>query len=477
MDPDPDLSYLLTDFFLVLASSPEGQIFSGLFIILLLIASALVSGSEIAFFSLDANDLKVLEEDGKKSSINILKLRERPRKLLATILISNNFINIAIVLLSDFLLQAVLPLKATVGWAEWLISYFPFLQNIIATEILGYGIHFTIAIVGVTFLLVLFGEVAPKVYARFNNISLAKRMAKPLLILEGLFSPLSGILVNGTNAIEKRLTKNSNNNSLTSKQDVQQAIELTVQSDIDGEQEIDILKSIVKFGDLNVKQIMRSRVDVVAIDKGITFPELLKIIRECGYSRIPVIEDDFDSVIGILYVKDLIPYLENGDTFEWQQLIRTTVFYAPETKKINDLLKEFQTERVHMAVVVDEYGGSSGIVTLEDIMEEVIGEIKDEKDDIREIDYVKIDDLNFIFEGKTLLHDVCRIMNIDTDTFDNIRGDSDTVAGMILELTGTLPKQNIDINFGGFMFKILDVTKRRIKRIKIKMPSEIRMQK
>lgn len=472
LDPEPDILFHLSHI-LVLNANPSALIFSALLVILLLLCSALVSGSEIAFFSLDANDIKGLREENKKSSSKILLLREKPKRLLATILISNNFINIAIVLISDFILRSILPAEITLSWSNRLLEFVPYLSNVFSDQNLSIFLHFLITIIGVTFLLVLFGEVAPKVYARFNNVSLAKIMAGPLLFLERLFLPLSKMLIGGTNAIEKRLTRHSESGSLTSKEDLEQAIELTVQSDSDGVQEIDILKSIVKFGDLNVKQIMRSRVDVIAVDFRITFAELLKIIRECGYSRIPVFEDDFDTVTGMLYVKDLIPYL-NESEYEWQQLIRPNVFYTPETKKINDLLKEFQTQHMHMAVVVDEYGGSSGIVTLEDILEEVIGEIKDEKDDLREIDYIQIDNYNFIFEGKTLLHDICRVMEIETSTFDDVRGDSDTVAGMILELTGVLPKQNSDIAFGGFKFKIIEVDKRRIKRIKIQIPKEIK---
>jgi len=471
LDPDPELPILLFNYFLALSISPSALIVSAILVLLLLLCSAMVSGSEIAFFSLDNNQIKTLGEDSKKSSENILDLRDRPRRLLATILISNNFINIAIVLVSDFLLRAILPLATTLNWGEIILKKIFFLNYIFTTDTIGRFIHLLITIVGVTFLLVLFGEVAPKVYAKFNNVKLARSMSRPLLFLEKLFHPLSSMLVSGSNFLEKKLDKYTNGESLTSREDVAQAIELTVQSETDAEQEIDILKSIVKFGDLNVKQIMRSRVDVISIDFRISFSELMGIIQDCGYSRIPVYEDDFDTVTGILYVKDLIPHIDELD-FEWQQLIRPTVFYAPETKKISDLLKEFQSQKKHMAIVVDEYGGSSGIVTLEDIMEEVIGEIKDEKDELKEIDYEKIDSHNFIFEGKTLLNDICRVVNIETDTFDRIRGDADTIAGMILELTGMLPKKGREFSFGGFLFKIIAVDKRRIKRIQIKLPPD-----
>jgi len=397
-------------------------------------------------------------------------IRDRPRTLLATILISNNFVNIGIVVISDFLLRAIFPEIAFTDFSESMIENVPLLSYFFTSSSLANSIHFVITVVGVTFLLVLFGEVAPKVYARFNNLVLAKFMAGPILFLEKIFSPISYLLVSGTRIIENRLAKH--NNTTTSKEDVAQAIELTVQSGTDANQEIDILKSIVKFGDVSVKQIMRSRVDVISTDFRLPFHELLELVRECGYSRIPVYENDFDTVTGILYIKDLIPHLQEDNSFEWQKLIRTNLLYTPESKKINDLLKEFQSQRLHMAIVVDEYGGSSGIVTLEDIMEEVIGEIHDETDDGEEVDYEKINDYNYIFEGKTLINDVCRIVGVDTETFDGIRGDADTVAGMVLELTGEFPKVKSEISFGGYKLKNLDVSKRRIKKVKLTLPKD-----
>jgi putative hemolysin len=289
--------------------------------------------------------------------------------------------------------------------------------------------------------------------------------------LMSFFSPLSTPLVKGTNFIEKRLTGKNGIGTITSREEIDQAIELAVKEDeTNTEQEIDILKSIVKFGDVSVKQIMCSRVDVVAIDFRIGFHELLDIVRTSGFSRLPVYDEDFDNITGILYVKDLLGYLEEPDDFEWQTLIRTNVLYVPEAKKINDLLREFQLERMHMGIVVDEYGGSSGLVTLEDIMEEVIGEIKDEFDDDTEVEYEKIDDYNFIFEGKTLLNDVCRIIGVDTETFDEVKGDADSVAGLLLEIIGQIPKINERINYQDYSFKIVSVNRRRIERVHIKLP-------
>ncbi|MCB0588961.1 MAG: gliding motility-associated protein GldE, partial [Phaeodactylibacter sp.] len=331
-------------------------------------------------------------------------------------------------------------------------------------------IGFLITVVGVTFLLVLFGEVAPKVYAKINNIRLARLMARPITILLKVLGPLNNLLVNTTRIIERKLASTAPGSNLTSREDIDEAIELTVSQEKDAGQDVDILKSIVKFGEVTVKQIMSSRVDVVAVDFRIDYHELLSVVRESGYSRIPVYENDFDNVAGILYVKDLLGHLNEGNDFEWQELIRTDVYYVPEAKKINDLLKEFQQQHLHLAIVVDEYGGSSGIVTLEDIMEEVIGEIKDEFDDEVEVVFKKIDDFNYLFEGKTLLNDVCRIVGIDTNTFDEVKGEADSLAGLILEITGVIPKVDSEIPYNQFRFKVVSVNRRRIEQILFTLP-------
>lgn len=435
---------------------------------MLLFSSALVSGSEVAFFSLSYTDLKKLKESDTVADQAIIVLKEQPRKLLATILISNNFINIAIVILSDFVLQSAFPDTAFDHWAETLLRIF-FIPSINQIEIWGDLLGFLITIAGVTFLLVLFGEVAPKVYARINNLKLARFMARPLDIMMRLFHPVSIVLVRSTGIMERRLAGAGNGNS-PSRADIDEAIELTVSQEKGAGRDIDILKRIVKFGDVTVKQIMRSRVDVVAIDFRIDYRELLQTIREAGYSRIPVYENDFDNVTGILYVKDLLGHLNEPVDFEWQELIRPDVHYVPEAKKINDLLKEFQVEHLHMAVVVDEYGGSSGIVTLEDIMEEIIGEIKDEFDDEVEVVYKKIDTYNYLFEGKTLLNDVCRIIGIDTNSFDEVKGEADSLAGLILEIKGHMPKPDTEITQGAYRFKVVTVSKRRIEQILLTLP-------
>ncbi len=436
-------------------------------VILLLFCSALISGSEVAFFSLTVNDLEKITQDDSKATRRILKLREIPRKLLATILISNNFINIGIVILSEFILRNLLPEDLSQQWATQLTSVLGLSFEVSRMATL---IHLLITVVGVTFLLVLFGEVAPKIYAKFNNVNLARNMSGALLFLTRIFRPFSNILVQGTSLIERRLESRTTRQS--SKQDIDQAIELTVQGEQHAEHDMDILKGIVKFGDIAVKQIMRSRVDVVAVDFRINFRELMQTVRDAGYSRIPVYDQDFDNITGILYVKDLLGYLDEDDNFEWQELIRANVMYVPEAKKIDDLLKEFQQNRLHMAVVVDEYGGSSGVVTLEDIMEEVIGEIRDEFDDAIELEYKKIDDYNYLFEGKTLLNDVCRVIGVDTDTFDEVKGDADSVAGLLLEMIGFIPKPEDEVNYNDYRFKIVSVDNRRIKQIQITLPKD-----
>ncbi len=436
-------------------------------IILLLFCSALVSGSEVAFFSLNYSDFEKLENESDPVSKLILALKEKPRSLLATILISNNFINIAIVILSDFVLNQIFPEIVFLGWAQGLVQTFSFFETFTTAEAIARVIGFLIAIVGVTFLLVLFGEVAPKFYATLNNMKLSRFMARPLTILMVLFGPISRILVNWTNKIEKRLAERTKNTGLTSKEEIDEAIELTAIADAELEQEADILKSIVKFGDVSVTQIMRSRIDVIAVDFRITYTELINVIKESGYSRIPVYDEDFDNVTGILYVKDLLGHLQEDESFEWQELIRTNVLFTPESKKIDDLLKEFQRMRMHMAIVVDEYGGSSGIVTLEDILEEVIGEIKDEFDDDNELIYKKVDDYNYIFEGKTLLNDFCRVLGIDTNFFDEIKGESDSIAGLMLEMYGEIPLKDTEIPHNNFTFKVIAANKRRIEQIQV----------
>lgn len=436
-------------------------------IVLLLIGSALVSGSEVAFFSLTHNDFDALKEEKTSSGRLILHLKDRPRILLATILISNNFINISIVILSDFLLKMLLPAMLLEQWADGIAAMMGFASTAEGNSLAGI-LGFLITVVAVTFLLVLFGEVAPKIYATQNNLRLARMMARPLKVLSIVFGPISALLVRSTSLIERKLEQRAKAGNSTSKEDIGEAIELTVSGEKDMvRRELDILHSIVKFGGVTVKQIMTSRVDIVAVENTASYKELLEVARQSGYSRIPVYAEDLDNVVGILYVKDLLGHLQEPDQFVWQPLIRENVFYVPESKKIDELLREFQSQHLHVAIVVDEYGGTAGLVTLEDIMEEIIGDIKDEFDDESEVVYRKIDDNNYTFEGKTLLYDMCRIIGVPQETFDAVKGEADSVAGLILELHGQFPRKDAVLHYNQFTFKIVSVTKRRIEEVRI----------
>lgn len=436
-------------------------------LLLLLICSALVSGSEIAYFSLSPNDQERLEhEDQLASSRRVVWLLSQPEKLLATILISNNAINIAIVLLADVVVGQVLTEAHTLAWATgiqqswgWLTAYTP---QSIAT-----AIYWSITVAGITALLVLFGEVSPKVYATINSIQLARFMSGPLSFLMQMFSAPSQLLVSWSHVLERRLAEKQTSVGMTSKQEIDEAIELTVSQEEDSEQDLDILKRIVKFPEVNVTQVMRSRVDVIGLEDTRTYHEVLALIKESGYSRYPVYEKDADKIVGILYAKDLLMHRKEADDFAWQELIRTNVLFVPESKKINDLLSDFQQERMHMAIVVDEYGGTSGIVTLEDIMEEIIGEIQDEFDDEPDVVFQKIDDQNYVFEGKTLLNDVARITGVDTEKFELIKGDSESLGGLILERLGRMPKKDREILLEDFRFKVLETSQRRVERVLI----------
>lgn len=408
-------------------------------ILILIVCSALFSGSENAFFSLSQQTIEELEENKDKASETILYFLDYHKKLLATILIANNFVNVAIVLISSLL--------------------FGMLFNFVEYEVLG----FVIQVVLVTFLLLIFGEIMPKVYAISNNLRIARIMAQPLYILSHSF-PLKYMvkwLEHSTTIIDKRITKKGH---ILSVEELNQAIDLTT-GEKSSEEEKDILRGIVNFGNTSVKQIMKPRLDVVAFDQTTNFTDLMKQVNEFGYSRIPVYEDSFDNVLGILSIKDLLPHLNQDDNFSWQQLLRAP-FFVPETKKIDDLLKDFKEKRMHMAVVVDEYGGTSGIVTMEDVMEEIFGEINDEFD-VDENNYSKLDDTTFVFEGKVLINDMCRLMDIDTSTFDDIRGDADSLSGLLLEIAGKIPNIGARLTYNNFNFLIESADKRRIKRVKV----------
>lgn len=440
---DPDTGSFLASIILDAVFKPfAAELFISLAIMLLLLLfSALISGSEIAFFSLDPPQLHELKANKDQKNSTILKLLETPRRLLATILIANNFVNVGIVILSTYITSELFYLEK-----------FPVLA-------------FVVQVIVVTSMILLFGEIIPKVYATQYPVKFARFMSKPLRILLRIFSPLSSLLVNSTNFIDRRLANRNQNFSMD---ELSQAIDIATDEDSTKEEK-QILKGIVKFGDIEVKEIMKSRTDVTAVSVELDFKELLDLILDSGYSRIPAFSESFDNITGILYIKDLLPYLGKGKDFRWQELLRPA-FFVPENKKINDLLKEIQEKKIHMAVVVDEYGGTSGLVTLEDILEEIVGEISDEFDvEEEESFYEKIDKNNFIFEGKTSLNDMCKVLEIEPHTFDKVKGDSDSLAGLILELEGKIPGKLDNIKFDKFVFKILEADHRRIKSVRVSL--------
>ncbi|TKG88916.1 gliding motility-associated protein GldE [Puteibacter caeruleilacunae] len=407
---------------------------------MLLFISALVSGSEVAFFSLNPADKDELKSRKTRSAGLVLKQIDSPQKLLATILVANNFVNVGIVILSSWITNSLL--------------------DFTGNHVLG----FIFQVVVITALLLLFGEIIPKVYAAQHPKGFSLLMAGPLNVLEKIFRPVNTLLISSTSFVNRRFKKHKQNISID---DISEALELTSNEDL--KQDKDILEGIIKFGNISVDEIMRSRVDVVALELKDDFMKALSVINESGFSRIPVYSESFDNVRGILYVKDLLPHIHKGKTFKWQSVIRPP-FYVPETKKIDDLLEEFQKNKVHMAIVVDEYGGTSGIITLEDILEEIVGEISDEYDEDEKY-YTKIDDKHYQFDGKILLNDFYKVLNCPDDIFDQIKGDADTLAGLILEIKGDIPEKNETITYGNFLFSIEAADDRRIKQIKVEIQS------
>ncbi len=406
-------------------------------IILLLLLSALISGSEVAYFSLGSGDKQKLS--GSRRDLKVQSNLRNPEKLLATILVSNNFVNVGIVILGAFVTSMLFDFSSS-----------PVLE-------------FVVQAVLITFLLLLFGEILPKVYATHYPLSFARFMAYPLDTLARVFSPLNAILIHSTNFVNKRLRKKQKND--ISMDEISQALVLTSGNEISDEKEI--LEGIVRFGNKSVAEIMRPRVDVVSLDIRTGFSEVLDVIVQTGYSRLPVYSESFDHVKGILFIKDLLPYTEKGADFIWQNLLRPP-FYVPETRKIKSLLEDFQKNKVHMAVVVDEYGGSSGIVTLEDVLEEIVGDIADEFDEDEHF-YSRLGDNTFLFDGKTSLIDFCKVTDTDEAIFDEVKGDADTLAGLILELKGEFPVQNEKFRCKHFNFTIEAITKRRIKQIRVEV--------
>lgn len=409
----------------------------------LLAASALISGAEVAFFALKPQEIDKINNEKSRRAKLIKNFLSRPKELLATILIANNFANVSVIILSTYISESLFDFQGS--------------------ELM----KFLIQIIIITFLLLLFGEVLPKVYANNKAVSFAKLMSLPLSFLEKIFNPISAFLISSTRIIDRKIKNNKHNLSVD---DLSNALELT-HDENENKDEKKILEEIVKFGNTDVKQIMRSRIDVTALDYKSTYMDVLKTIKKTGFSRIPIYQDSFDLIKGILYIKDLLPYLNKSDNFKWNKLIRE-VFFVPENKKIDNLLKEFQEKKIHLAVVVDEYGGTSGIVTLEDIIEEIVGDINDEFDD-DDIIYSKLDNKNYVFEGKTTLKDFYRIINISGENFEQKKGEADSLAGFIIENIGNFPEKKQKINFENYTFSIEGINNRRITRIKVTLPEII----
>ena len=427
-------------FFLALIDSPF--IVSITVLLILLLFSALISGAEVAFFSLTPADLKVESTSKASRKIKTVSLLlEKPKKLLATILVANNFLNIAIVLLFDSLGQ--------VWFAGLNQVYF------------GVNIRFVVEVGVVTFLILLFGEILPKIYASRNSLSFATFMALPLKVLDVLFTPLSSPMQAITISIQEKFGKQKSNISVGQ---LSQALELTDQKETTTEEQ-KILQGIVTFGTTDTKQVMKNRMDIFALNQDLPYHEILPLIIENGYSRIPVYKDNVDTISGILYVKDLIPYID-AKTLDWNSLIRAP-YFVPENKKLDDLLNEFKKMKMHLAIVVDEYGGTSGLISLEDIIEEIVGEISDEFDD-EDLIFSKLDENNYVFEGKTPLKDFYKVIGLEDFTvFEDQKGEAETLAGFLLEISKGFPKKNEVLTYHNYAFTIEAFENKRIKQIKL----------
>ena len=407
--------------------------------LVLVVFSALLSGTEVAIFSLNNDDkLKLKEEKESNRNKRVLDLLENPKKLLATILIANNLVNVSIVMVSTFVMEKLF-----------------IIDNMSEINL------FIIQVIIVTFIILLFGEVIPKVYANNYNVSFSKLMSLPITILKKKFSLLSDILISSTSIIDKKMEKKTNPFNAD---ELEHALDLTKHS-VENEDEKKILEGIVKFGQTDVKQIMTPRTDVTSFDTETDYKSLMKEFKNINFSRIPIYEETFDNIKGILYVKDLLSKIEEDVNFKWTKLLREAKF-VPENKKLDDLLKEFQEERKHIAIVVDEYGGSSGIVTLEDVLEEIVGEITDEFDE-EDITFQKIDNYNYIFDGKCTLIDIYKILEIEGENFEFAKGEADTIAGFCIEQAGKIMLKNEKVNFDKYTFTVEAADKRKIKKVKV----------
>ncbi|SFG00866.1 gliding motility-associated protein GldE [Prevotella sp. KH2C16] len=433
-----DISTLTESFSDVYLQAPTlGVVIAVVLAAILLFVSGFASGSEIAFFSLSPTDLADLNPEKSQGDRNVQMLRDDSERTLATILILNNFVNVTIIMLCNYIFGQLVHFGEKAYWLEFLCL----------TVLL-------------TFLLLLFGEIMPKVYSRQNPLRFCRMSVNGIMIFRKVFWPLETVLIRSGVLAEKVMQRESH---VLSVDDLEQALELTDKEDIKDEQSM--LKGIIRFGDETAKEVMTSRQDIVDIDIRSSFTEVLKCIVDNNYSRIPVYQDSEDNIRGILYIKDLLPHLSKTANFRWQSLIRPP-YFVPETKKIDDLLREFQENKVHIAIVVDEFGGTSGLVTLEDILEEIVGEINDEYDE-EEKTYSKLNYNTYVFEGKTLLSDFCKILNIDDDEFSEVEGDADTIAGLLLEIKGDFPTLQERIDYKNYTFEIMEIEERRISKVKV----------
>ena len=437
MDPDSYLCRLADLFDGVVITPPSLEaVIAIVLAVVLLFASGFVSASEIAFFSLAPNDLNDIEEENHSSDKYIKTLLKDSERLLATILISNNFVNVTIIMLCNFFFASVIDFGTSVV------------------------LEFLVITVVLTFLLLLFGEIMPKIYSAQHTLKFVRFAAPVIRILRKVFSPLSALLVRSGFIVNKLVAKK---NYSISVDELSQALELTDKTEIS--EETNILEGIIRFGAETAKEVMTPRLDMVDLEITTPYSEVLKCVVENAYSRVPVYMDSRDNIKGILYIKDLLPHLNKGDNFRWQTLVRPA-YFVPETKKIDDLLRDFQANKIHIAIVVDEFGGTSGIVTMEDIIEEIVGEINDEYDE-EERTYVKLNDSTYIFEAKTLLSDFYKILKLDPEDFEDVAGEADTVAGLLLEIKGEFPKLHEKLEFQQYLFEVLEMDARRILKVKV----------
>ena len=439
--PDPDpliglLTVVSNNFF---TGFTVNAIIGLVVLCLLLIASALISSSETAFFSLQPADIDDLESRNDVKSRLVLKLREKPKTLLATILIGNNFINVTITLLSTYIMAQL----------------FDMANHPVAA--------FLLEVVIVTSLILIAGEITPKIYAGKRPVKVARFMARPLRFLNGFFKPLSKLLVNSTSFMDKHLEKKKGEISM---EDIATAVDIATEESTAPIEEKQMLKGIASFSEKEVSNVMIPRVDIIGVDKSMEFTEMLAIVIKSGFSRIPVYDETMDKVEGILYVKDLLPYLD-AQSYEWQKLIRPA-FFVPENRKINDLFQDFREKKIHIAIVVDEYGGTSGLITMEDVIEEIVGEINDEFDEANvEEHYKQLDDNTYLFKAQTSIVDFCKVFGVDEGYFEPLQGEADTLAGLILEIEGRIPEIGFKFNFEKFQMEITDADAKRIKEVKV----------